>query len=708
MKWLPLFIITLLLLAPRQADADCTSPAKTAGEIIFNTDNSVLQYCNGADWVAIGKPVAPEPCDPVSSPSPGQVCDDGSYYIGQVGGNDIYATASASQSTQTWDNGTSSWTDTPADSTTDGPGNTAGLVALSDAGAPYAAAEYCDGLTNVHGHSDWYLPAKSELNLFYNGGSPVAGVNTSGSWYWSSTESGSVSAWFHRFSDGGQGADARGNSYLVRCVRRGDVASGGSGCTNPTADPGKIIYNTDHHLMQYCNGAVWVAMGPEGGGTVSVIEAVDFDGTNDYLSGNVTDSGTAFTLSFWIRPHILGADVDQTIFTNNTGRLLVRLLGNGDTDNLYSIEAHLQDSGGATLSGRITNEVLAAGVWSHVVMSGRAGFLFRIYINDVFGGGSTTAAGGTASIFSQPFFVGAAAGGTQKLNADIAEFWADDTYPNLSTEAERRKFLTADLKAANLGANGEIPLGATPMIYLKGPHTTFHTNLGHGGGFTPTGALTAALPVPPHEDDILPGPCTAPVRDEGTMIFNVDQCGMQYCDGADWVRLGNVSSDPCACNPSPGDVCSDGSVYAGLTPDGNLKMFTTPADAGTFPWNNGNSTGRTATGQTGNVTGQANTANLIGIDSDSGVGGVQPHQAAQNCADLTNVHGHSDWYLPAFDELGVLYTNRAAIGGFDTSGASYWSSTESSTNNGVAKNFNTGGWVGTVKDNTFLIRCVRR
>jgi hypothetical protein len=190
----------------------CADPDRPPGGIVYNADHDIMQYCDGASWVAIGK--EPPPCGGI-----GGLCADGSYYIGQVGGNDIYATA-ASESSQTWNNGVSNWTVTGFTSTTDGPGNTAGLVALSDAGAPYDAAEYCDGLTNVHGHSDWYLPAKDELNLFWNGSSPVAGVNTSGSWYWSSTEISSSNAWIHRFSDGLQTSGLKSGIVLVRCVRR--------------------------------------------------------------------------------------------------------------------------------------------------------------------------------------------------------------------------------------------------------------------------------------------------------------------------------------------------------------------------------------------------------------------------------------------------------------------------------------------------------
>ncbi len=108
-------------------------------------------------------------------------------------------------------------------------------------------------------------------------------------------------------------------------------------------------------------------------------------------------------------------------------------------------------------------------------------------------------------------------------------------------------------------------------------------------------------------------------------------------------------------------------------------MYTTAADEGGFAWNNGNSSGYTTTSQTSTTTGETNTTNLLTINSDSGTAGTQPHLAAQQCANST-ANGHSDWYLPAKDELDVLYTQQYRDRGFNVSGSFptgyYWSSSE--------------------------------
>jgi len=107
---------------------------------------------------------------------------------------------------------------------TTGEANTALLVGLSDAASPYDAAVYCDGLTNVHGHSDWYLPARDELNVLYTNRAAIGGFNTSGSYptgyYWSSSEYDNSGAWNHRFIDGLQDYGSKLGGVYVRCVRR--------------------------------------------------------------------------------------------------------------------------------------------------------------------------------------------------------------------------------------------------------------------------------------------------------------------------------------------------------------------------------------------------------------------------------------------------------------------------------------------------------
>ncbi len=90
-----------------------------------------------------------------------------------------------------------------------------------------------------------------------------------------------------------------------------------------------------------------------------------------------------------------------------------------------------------------------------------------------------------------------------------------------------------------------------------------------------------------------------------------------------------------------GDIISDGTIYAGVSPDTGKPLYAAPADAPlTMTFNE-----------------------------------------AQKLADRKNVHkalGHDDWRIPTKDELNLLFNNRAAISGFNLSGSApsgyYWSS----------------------------------
>ncbi len=149
---------------------------------------------------------------------------------------------------------------------------------------------------------------------------------------------------------------------------------------------------------------------------------------------------------------------------------------------------------------------------------------------------------------------------------------------------------------------------------------------------------------------------------------------------------------------------ADGGVVACL--DGGLaNLIAATAD---------NSTGivwggfGTTTGATSNGDGAADTATIV---SALGAGTY----AAQLCdayeidsdGNTPCVSGtcFADWFLPAKNQLGCLYTNKAAIGGFTSS--AYWSSTESASSDAWIHFFANGAQGTALKDNAFNTRCVR-
>jgi hypothetical protein len=70
--------------------------------------------------------------------------------------------------------------------------------------------------------------------------------------------------------------------------------------------------------------------------------------------------------------------------------------------------------------------------------------------------------------------------------------------------------------------------------------------------------------------------------------------------------------------------------------------------------------------------------------------------------------GYSDWFLPAIDQLNVLYENKVAIGGFNYS-SPYWSSTENDFGSLYALSISFDGIssMNTAKNLSFFVRCIR-
>jgi hypothetical protein len=227
--------------------------------------------------------------------------------------------------------------------------------------------------------------------------------------------------------------------------------------------------------------------------------------------------------------------------------------------------------------------------------------------------------------------------------------------------------------------------------------------------------------------------CLNPNGNRGDITYNHDFDVFQGCTASGgWhsfhespcVGTGSCPANECTGTqnaPAVGQTCADGSIYAGLSPDGGVPMYTTPADAPSLiAWNDGTSNWvdtamENCTFASGTElscqTGEANTALLVGL---SGSGSPAPYQAAEYCDGLT-AHGHSDWYLPAQAELDVLYDNKNAgdlNGTFNETGSFpagwYWSSSEFDLIGAWFQFFSDGTQLAPNKGNELSVRCVRR
>jgi hypothetical protein len=141
------------------------TPVAPAGPFQDDAASGVWTLSQAAYWQEQGLwPIAGNS----SGPSVIGEAFGGGFYAGQIStaGNsvaDYYIivgpVASAQSTSKQWKNANTATTG--ADSTIDGPQNTADMVADGSA-TVYPAAHFCNNLT-IGGFSDWYMPAKTNL-----------------------------------------------------------------------------------------------------------------------------------------------------------------------------------------------------------------------------------------------------------------------------------------------------------------------------------------------------------------------------------------------------------------------------------------------------------------------------------------------------------------------------------------------------------------
>ena len=234
----------------------------------------------------------------------------------------------------------------------------------------------------------------------------------------------------------------------------------------------------------------------------------------------------------------------------------------------------------------------------------------------------------------------------------------------------------------------------------KGPRGTWTYKGGYGGYGQVT--VSCSTTGAGNYGGVLVGyQASCSTSDEGTIRYaSSGTPSWEYCDGSVWSPFEHAGlAGPAGC-ANIGDLCADGTVFAGYHPTTHDHLFIPTTDQGTT------SAWKTSTG----VNDIATDSFIDGRANTNQVANSATFPAFKLCKDLAT-GGHSDWYLPSRAELDYLYNMRAALvaaGNItDFQNVYYWSSTEYNTTNAWSQNF-TDGYVATTKTLAFRVRCVRR
>ena len=126
--------------------------------------------------------------------------------------------------------------------------------------------------------------------------------------------------------------------------------------------------------------------------------------------------------------------------------------------------------------------------------------------------------------------------------------------------------------------------------------------------------------------------------------------------------------------------------YVDATGNHGLIAATSDLSRSTSWWNGS----FIATGATSTTDGSSNTTVIINAQTNSG------SYAAKICRDYRG-GGKNDWFLPSKNQLNILYSQKALVGGF--SNEIYWSSTEYELGNAWIQYFLNGEqWIDNTSD----------
>lgn len=220
-----------------------------------------------------------------------------------------------------------------------------------------------------------------------------------------------------------------------------------------------------------------------------------------------------FILSMWVRPDALGVGTTRLFYLGGT----TLPPGSAFSSPLY-VTLSMGSTGGLSLS-LLRNSIqlvqvpgsvaLEEGAWNHILISRYSGDdppILQMFVNDTLAGDDNTST--TSLPFDVPLQMTLGrhwtdfSGDPGYLQGALAEVYfivpshTEGIGWDMTVEANRRKFITADGYPADLGDDGALAVGYTPQVYLRGGPIEFPANRGTSGLFSLEGSPSFADTTP--------------------------------------------------------------------------------------------------------------------------------------------------------------------------------------------------------------------
>jgi hypothetical protein len=226
---------------------------------------------------------------------------------------------------------------------------------------------------------------------------------------------------------------------------------------------------------------------------------VFFDGTNDWLTRSSALTGASAndtgTVSFWAR-----FDVDShrhyVCQMTKDGVATLSIFREVQPSRQFQINFARTNTSPYVLGDLTSSNEIPNDTWIHILASwdvSAATSTWKLYFDDVEEATGFRDRTGDISWDATTIIIG----GSGSMEGDIADFWLDNSFMDLSNSTNRRKFISDGGEPVPLGTTGQLPTGSAPLIFLRGPASGFHRNRSGKGDFSVTGALTNSSSHPP-------------------------------------------------------------------------------------------------------------------------------------------------------------------------------------------------------------------